>query len=118
MLQARHQPTDDLPLTLSPGDPVHVLRPHPDRPGMVWAHDGSICAVWVPVAVLEAPTGTTRATAEYCSQEIEVAQGATVRLLWQGAGGWCENSDGDRGRLPAEILDVDSSHSDPDSSHP
>jgi hypothetical protein len=125
MLQAKnahvlrdHQPEDDLPLTLSPGDIVHVQRPHPQRPGLVWAHDGSICAGWVPVEVLEAPAGTTRATAEYCSQEIAVTQGDTVRLLWQGAGGWwCENRDGDRGWLPADILDVGSSHSDPGSSH-
>ena len=119
MLQAKtaevlrdHAPTsDDLPLTLSPGDVVHVTRPHPDRPDMVWAHDGSMSAGWVPVSVLERPTGMTRAIAEYCSQEIAVKAGDTVRLLWQGAGGWwCENRDSDRGWLPAEILNVGSSH--------
>jgi hypothetical protein len=118
MLQAKtaevlrdHHPADELPLTLSPGDVVHVDRAHPDRAGMVWANDGSMSAGWVPVAILERPVGTTRAVAEYCSQEIEAAAGDTVRLLWQGAGGWwCENRAGDRGWLPAEILDVGSSH--------
>jgi hypothetical protein len=118
MLQAKnaqvlrdHVPPDDLPLTLSPGQTVHVERPHPERPGVVWANDGSISAGWVPVSVLEKPSGTTRATAEYCSQEIAVAGGDSVRLLWQGPGGWwCENRDGDRGWLPADILSVGSSN--------
>lgn len=119
MLQAKnaqvlrdHVPPEDLPLTLSPGQTVHVERTHPERPGVVWANDGSISAGWVPVAVLEKPSGTTRAVAEYCSQEIAVAAGDSVRLLWQGAGGWwCENRDGDRGWLPESILSVGPSSS-------
>ncbi len=104
---AAHVPPDELPLTLSPGDVVNIVRPDPERPAWVWANDGSISAGWVPVAVLEAPSGKTRATAEFCSQEIAAQSGDTVRLLWQGIGGWwCENRDGDRGWLPADKLKI------------
>jgi hypothetical protein len=107
-----HQPPDDLPLTLSAGDVVHVDRPHPQRGDLVWANDGSISAGWVPVSVLERPSGTTRATAEYCSQEVAVKAGDTVRLMWPGPGGWwCENRDSDRGWLPTDILEIGSAHS-------
>jgi hypothetical protein len=117
MLQAKtaqvlrdHEPPDELPLTLEPGQAVLVERPHPERDGWVWANDGSMSAGWVPVDVLEQPRGRTRATAEFCSQEIAVKAGDSVRLLWQGPGGWwCENSDGDRGWLSADILVVGSS---------
>ena len=108
---AAHEPPDELPLTLSPGDVVNIVRADPDRQDWVWANDGSISAGWVPTSVLEAASGKTRATQEFCSQEIAVQPGDTVRLLWQGAGGWwCENRDGDRGWLPADKLRIGSSH--------
>ena len=104
-----HEPPDELPLTLSPGDVVNIVRDDPNRAGWVWANDGSISAGWVPVSVLEAPSGKTRATQEFCSQEIAVQPGQSVRLMWEGAGGWwCENEDGDRGWLSADKLQIGS----------
>jgi len=102
-----HQANDELPLTLAPGDTVIVDRVDPERPGWVWATDGSISAGWVPIGVLESPCGKTRATAEFCSTEISVEPGDVVRLMWQGPGGWwCENRDGDRGWLPENKLKI------------
>ena len=103
-------PPEDMPLTLKPGDRVHIIRSHPERPGVVWAEDGMMSAGWVPVAVLDAPSGSARARAEYCSQEVAVQPGDTVHLLWEGNGAWwCENRDGDRGWLQADALQIGSS---------
>ena len=95
-----------------PGDRVHIVRPHPERPGVVWAEDGMMSAGWVPVAVLDAASGSARARTEYCSQEVAVQPGDTVHLLWEGNGAWwCENRDGDRGWLQADALQIGSASS-------
>jgi len=101
---------DAIPLTLNKGDPVQVKQAHPDRAGYVWAEDGQISAGWVPLDVLDLNSGVPRARASYCSSELTVAPGDTVRLMWEDAAHqawWCEDRAGERGWVRLEFLQVD-----------
>jgi hypothetical protein len=105
------EPPDAIPLTLNAGDTVKLGNWHPGRGGYVWCDDGQISAGWVPADLLDtAPNGTVTAKAEYCSAELEVSPGDTVRLLWEDAthgAWWCENPAQDRGWVRAEYLQFD-----------
>jgi hypothetical protein len=101
---------DALPLTLHPGDQVSLSAPSPERPGYRWASDGGLCSGWVPEAVLTLrdPIGVARS--EYCSQELPVRAGQTLRLMWRGEGFpacWCESDDGERGWVPSDALSIE-----------
>ncbi|KFN50121.1 hypothetical protein [Arenimonas composti] len=101
---------DAIPLTLHPGDEVALGRPHPDRPGYVWAEDGQISAGWVPLDVIDAIGDRGRATAEYCSAELTVAAGDQVRVMWKDpahGAWWCEDRASERGWVRAELLQPD-----------
>src|SRR5690349_2410429 len=74
---------DAIPLTLNKGDPVQVRQAHPERSGYVWAEDGQISAGWVPLDVLDLNSGVPRARSAYCSAELNVVAGDTVRLMWE-----------------------------------
>ena len=98
---------DAIPLTLKPGDAVIVSHKHPDRPGYVWAEDGQLSAGWVPMDLITTNTGRPQATAEYCSAELTVNPGDTVRLIWEDpAHGacWCEDRHSERGWIRNEHL--------------
>lgn len=98
---------DAIPLTLKPGDAVIVSHKHPDRPGYVWAEDGQLSAGWVPMDLITTNTGRPQATAEYCSAELTVNPGDTVRLIWEDpAHGacWCEDRHSERGWIRTEHL--------------
>jgi hypothetical protein len=100
-------PPDTIPLTLNAGDPVRVGRWNPERAGYVWCEDGQISAGWVPADLIESTSGGSRATATYCSAELEVAPGDVVRLLWEDAthgAWWCENAAQERGWVRADFL--------------
>lgn len=101
---------DAIPLTLNKGDPVQVRQGHPERAGYVWADDGQISAGWVPLDVLDLNSGVPRARSAYCSAELTVAPGDTVRLMWEDAAHgawWCEDSAGERGWVRHDFLQVD-----------
>lgn len=98
---------DAIPLTLKPGDRVTLGEPHPTRAGYVWADDGQLSAGWVPLDLLELDSGHPRARAEYCSAELTVDPGDTVRLIWEDpAHGacWCEDRHSERGWIRNEHL--------------
>ena len=100
---------DALPLTLRPGDQVSVNPPSADRPGYRWASDGGLCSGWVPEAVLTIREQLGVARSEYCSQELAVQAGQSLRLMWRGDGFaacWCESSDGERGWVPSDALSI------------
>jgi hypothetical protein len=101
---------DAIPLTLKQGDTVRVGQPHPVRAGYVWAEDGQISAGWVPLDLLDLNSGRPRAKSAYCSAELTVAQGDTVRLIWEDTTRhtwWCEDSAGERGWMRLEDLKID-----------
>jgi plastocyanin len=101
---------DAIPLTLHAGDAVMVVRNHPDRAGYVWAEDGQISAGWVPLDLIDLNSGVPRAKAEFCSAELTVAPGDSVRLMWQDAAHgawWCEDRHSERGWVRSELLEVD-----------
>ena len=101
---------DAIPLTLHAGDAVQVLHRHPDRDGYVWADDGQISAGWVPFDLLDLNGGVPRASAEYCSAELTVNPGDSVRLMWEDAAHgawWCEDGHGERGWVRRENLQLD-----------
>jgi hypothetical protein len=103
-------PPDAIPLTLNPGDPVKLGRRHPDREGYLWAEDGQISGGWVPADIIEVAAGGARATAEYCSAELEIAVGDTVRLMWLDRphhAWWCEGPSQERGWVPESFLRFD-----------
>jgi len=109
VLQAQEAP-DAIPLTLNQGDAVRVSHAHPDRTGYVWAEDGQISAGWVPLDLLDLNSGRPRARSAYCSAELTVAMGDSVRLMWEDTvhhAWWCEDKAGERGWLPYEFLKVD-----------
>lgn len=100
---------DALPLTLQAGDRVTVADADPQRPDYRWASDGGLCSGWVPTAVLSINGTLGMATAEYCSAELPVKAGDTVRVMWKGQGFaacWCESRDGERGWVPTDALDI------------
>ena len=100
-------PPDAIPLTLSAGDLVRLGRAHPDRPGYLWCEDGQISAGWVPADLIDVKPDGARATAEYCSAELEVAVDDVVRLMWvdrQHHAWWCENAQQERGWVPESFL--------------
>ena len=102
---------DAIPLTLKPGDVVHVQHAHPDRPGYVWAEDGQLSAGWMPLDLVDMNSGTPKAKAEYCSAELTVEPGDTVRLIWEDpAHGacWCEDRHSERGWIRNEHLKFES----------
>jgi hypothetical protein len=101
---------DAIPLTLKQGDQVRVGHAHPERAGYVWAEDGQISAGWVPLDVLDLNSGRTCARTAYCSAELSVAPGDTVRLMWEDtvhATWWCEDNAGERGWVRRELLELD-----------
>ena len=101
---------DAIPLTLNKGDPVSVRHAHPERTGYVWAEDGQISAGWVPMDVLDLNSGVPRARAAYCSAELNVEAGDTVRLMWEDAvhgAWWCEDNAGERGWVRLDLLQLD-----------
>lgn len=103
-------PPEDVPLTLKAGDQVRVGHPHPDRPNYFWAEDGGISAGWVPGDLLEQRGGALKMREDYCSAELAVTAGETVRLLWQDTAHdswWCESHDSERGWVPADNLSID-----------
>mgnify|MGYP005749971501 FL=1 len=98
---------DAIPLTLKAGDPVFVRHAHPDRPGYVWAEDGQLSAGWVPLDLITTNTGRPQALAEYCSAELTVSPGDTVRLIWEDpkhGACWCEDRHSERGWIRNENL--------------
>lgn len=100
---------DALPLTLRPGDQVSVSPPNPDRPGYRWASDGGLCSGWVPEALLALRDHLGIARSEYCSQELAVQAGQTLRLMWRGEdfpACWCESEGGERGWVPSDALSI------------
>ncbi len=106
VLGAQESP-DAIPLTLHAGDAVMVVRNHPDRPGYVWVEDGQISAGWVPLDLLDLNGGVPRAKAEYCSAELTVEPGDTLRLIWEDpAHGacWCEDRHSERGWVRQDLL--------------
>ena len=61
----------------------------------------------VPADLIETTAGGSRATATYCSAELEIAPGDVVRLLWEDAthgAWWCENAAHERGWVRADFL--------------
>jgi len=105
-----HAPPEDVPLTLQAGDKVRIGDDHPQRPGYVWAEDGMISAGWVPRDILDSRGGYLQARVAYCSAELAVNAGETVRLLWQDAehdAWWCECRRSERGWVPADNLQID-----------
>jgi len=101
---------DAIPLTLKQGDAVRVGDAHPGRAGYVWAEDGQISAGWVPLDLLDLNSGRPRARSVYCSAELTVAPGDTVRLMWEDAAHgawWCEDKAGERGWVRLEHLRID-----------
>ena len=109
VVQAQSAP-DAIPLTLAPGDPVKLGNWHPGRGGYVWCEDGQISAGWVPADLIETLPGGSVARAQYCSAELEVAEGDIVRLLWEDAthgAWWCEDPAQERGWVRAEYLQFD-----------
>lgn len=101
---------DALPLTLQAGDQVSVSAPAAERPGYRWASDGGLCSGWVPEVLLSLRDGRLGiARSEYCSQELAVREGQTLRLMWRGEGFpacWCESADGERGWVPNDALSI------------
>jgi hypothetical protein len=98
---------DALPLTLQPGDQVSVNPPDSERPGYRWCGDGGLCSGWVPEVVLTIRDRLGVARREYCSQELAVSEGQSLRLMWRGDGfaaSWCESADGERGWVPNDAL--------------
>lgn len=109
VLGAQESP-DAIPLTLHAGDTVMVMHNHPDRAGYVWVEDGQISAGWVPMDLLDLNGGAPRATAEFCSAELTVSPGDSVRLMWQDAthgAWWCEDRHSERGWVRSELLEVE-----------
>ena len=107
---APQESPDAIPLTLNPGDPVQVVRKHPDRPGYVWAEDGQISGGWIPFDILDLNGGIPRAKVEYCSAELTVEPGDTVRLMWEDqvhGAWWCEDRHSERGWVRSERLQVE-----------
>ena len=101
---------DAIPLTLKPGDSVRVSHAHPERAGYVWAEDGQISAGWVPLDLINLNSGVPCARAAYCSAELTVAAGDSVRLMWEDAAHkawWCEDDHGERGWVRRELLQID-----------
>ncbi|HLS83688.1 MAG TPA: hypothetical protein VK016_03395 [Arenimonas sp.] len=97
---AAQESPDAIPLTLRPGDAVHVRHAHPDRPGYVWVEDGQLSSGWVPMDLIDTNAGRPQARAEYCSAELSVQPGDRVRLIWEDpAHGacWCEDRHSERG---------------------
>jgi plastocyanin len=89
---------------------VRVSHAHPERAGYVWAEDGQISAGWVPMDVLDLNSGRTCARSAYCSAELTVAPGDTVRLMWEDAAHgtwWCEDNAGERGWVRRDLLELD-----------
>lgn len=104
---APQESPDAIPLTLKPGDAVYVRHPHPDRPGYVWAEDGQLSAGWVPLDLIDTNSGRPQAKAEYCSAELTVEAGDTVRLIWEDprhGACWCENRHSERGWIRNDYL--------------
>jgi hypothetical protein len=104
---AAQESPDAIPLTLRPGDVVHVRQAHPDRTGYVWVEDGQLSAGWVPMDLIDTHSGRTKAKAEYCSAELSVQPGDSVRLIWEDpAHGacWCEDRHSERGWVRNECL--------------
>jgi hypothetical protein len=98
---------DAIPLTLNPGDKLVLGNWHPGRGGYVWCEDGQISAGWVPADLIDNRGDGNFAKAEYCSAELEVAPGDTVRLLWEDVlhgAWWCEDAHHERGWVRAECL--------------
>lgn len=101
---------DAIPLTLIEGNPVHVGHAHPKRAGYVWAEDGQISAGWVPLDLLDLNSGRPLARSVYCSAELSVVAGDSVRLMWEDAAHaawWCEDNAGERGWVRREFLQID-----------
>lgn len=103
---------DALPLTLQPGDRVLLSEPESDGPraGYRWANDGGLCSGWLPEAILDIHGQAATARREYCSQELMVRAGQTLRLMWRGEGFpacWCESEDGERGWVPSDALSIE-----------
>ncbi|MDY0021898.1 hypothetical protein [Arenimonas caeni] len=104
---APQESPDAIPLTLKAGDTVFVRHAHPDRPGYVWAEDGQLSAGWVPLDIISTNGGQPHATAEYCSAELTVEPGDTVRLIWEDpkhGACWCEDRHSERGWIRNENL--------------
>lgn len=100
-------PPDAIPLTLNAGDPIRVGQRHPERSDYVWCEDGQISAGWVPIDLIDVLPSGARANATYCSAELEVAVGDTVRLMWVDRphhAWWCENAQHERGWVPESFL--------------
>lgn len=109
---AAHTAPDGIPLTVRKGDSVELAHRHEVWPEYVWSRDRSGSTGWVPFNVLDAREGQAIAMEDYSAQELDVQPGDRVRLMWKAAGWWwCENTDGDRGWLPIEIVEPEQ---DPD----
>ncbi|HEQ98090.1 MAG TPA: hypothetical protein ENO22_01970 [candidate division Zixibacteria bacterium] len=97
------------PLILRSGQKLRTEEKESEWPGWTWCVDDDGRAGWVPSSYLQITENTARAITDYNANELTVDIGDELQLLEEESGWyWCENSNGERGWVPAEcISDID-----------
>jgi len=88
-------------LAVARGEAVTSYHTDPDNPGWRWTTNAEGRGGWLPEGLVQ----DGRATDDFDSTELTVAEGATVTRLCR-RNGWslCETTTGARGWLPDSVL--------------